>query len=281
MRYMFKDRIKDLRETHQLTQEEFAAQIMVSRTAVSKWERGLGYPSLDSLKIISDLFEVTIDELISDRDISNKKAIDLKRKREYILSIVSILLILSLFVGWSFFKKTEVMRYTADEAMMYGFKGMSHEIEMTEEALNKINLNGVIDKETFAKLCQNLDCDIYYSMETIAAFDYGVAEGYNDYDLIDFYCYVNDVTIISENFHNMKEQEIKEVYNSLYKVCVFFNSFGWNLSRTDSYIGTNLTAYNFREDKQVRQHLSELEALTMEEERLLEPYVKRALGEGL
>lgn len=37
---MFKDKIKKLRETHNLTQEELAHKVMVSRTAVSKWETG-------------------------------------------------------------------------------------------------------------------------------------------------------------------------------------------------------------------------------------------------
>ena len=59
---MFKDKIKKLRETHNLTQEELAKKVMVSRTAVSKWETGKGYPSLDTLKEISLLFDISIDE---------------------------------------------------------------------------------------------------------------------------------------------------------------------------------------------------------------------------
>ena len=274
---MFKDSIKSLRETHHLTQEEFAEKVAVSRTAVSKWETGKGYPSIDSLKIISCLFDVPIDALISDHDITNKSALDKKKKNEVLLSIVSFLLVLSLIVGWSFFKKTEAMRYTADEAMMYGFKGMSHEIETTIESLENIEKNGTIDKVLFATLCEDLKWDIYYTTESIAAFDYGVAAGYNDYDLIDFQCYIDDIAIISKNFQNMSEEEIQMVYESLYKVCLFFNDFGWVLSRTDSYVGTDLTAYNFRDDKQVRQHLNELKALTTSEEKHLEPYVKRAL----
>ncbi len=275
---MFKDNIKSLREMHHLTQEEFAEKIAVSRTAVSKWETGKSYPSLDSLKMISDLFAVSIDELISNYDVTNKKALDKKKMREYVLSIISILLALSLIVGWAFFKKTEVMRYTADEAMMYGFKGLSHEIKMGLEELVDLNQDGRIDDVAFAKLCQDLERDIFYSTESIASFDYGVATGYNDYDLIDFYCYINNVAIISNNFYNMSEDEIKAVYDSFYKVCVSFDDFDWNLKRTDSYIGTDLTAYNFREDKQVRHHLSELKAMIEKEEQLLEPYVERALA---
>ena len=39
--------------------------LFVSRTAISKWESGRGYPSIDSLKEISSFFSVTIDELLS------------------------------------------------------------------------------------------------------------------------------------------------------------------------------------------------------------------------
>lgn len=48
-----------------MTQEELAEVLFVSRTAVSKWESGRGYPSIDSLKEISNYFSITIDELLS------------------------------------------------------------------------------------------------------------------------------------------------------------------------------------------------------------------------
>ena len=47
-----------------MTQEELAEALFVSRTAISKWESGRGYPSIDSLKEISRYFSVTIDDLI-------------------------------------------------------------------------------------------------------------------------------------------------------------------------------------------------------------------------
>ena len=46
-------------------QEELAKNLFVSRTAVSKWESGRGYPNLDSLKDISKFFAISIDELLS------------------------------------------------------------------------------------------------------------------------------------------------------------------------------------------------------------------------
>ena len=61
----FHEKLQELRKNRGLTQEELAEGLYVSRTAISKWESGRGYPSIDSLKEISNYFSVTIDELLS------------------------------------------------------------------------------------------------------------------------------------------------------------------------------------------------------------------------
>lgn len=61
----FNEKLKELRSIRGLTQEELAEALLVSRTAISKWESGRGYPSIDSLREISSFFSVTIDELLS------------------------------------------------------------------------------------------------------------------------------------------------------------------------------------------------------------------------
>ena len=53
-----------MRKNRGLTKEELAQVLYVSRTAISKWESGRGYPSIDSLKEISNYFGVTIDDLL-------------------------------------------------------------------------------------------------------------------------------------------------------------------------------------------------------------------------
>ena len=61
----FNEKLQELRKSKGLTQEELAEKLYVSRTAVSKWESGRGYPNIDSLKEISMFFSVSIDELLS------------------------------------------------------------------------------------------------------------------------------------------------------------------------------------------------------------------------
>lgn len=59
------EKLQELRKNKGLTQEELAAALYASRTAVSKWESGRGLPSIDSLKQISAFFDVSIDDLLS------------------------------------------------------------------------------------------------------------------------------------------------------------------------------------------------------------------------
>lgn len=85
-----------------MTQEELAEALFVSRTAISKWESGRGYPSIDSLKEISRFFSVTIDDLIcSDEMITvaeNDKKEFVRKYVSLICSVMDILLAILLFI---------------------------------------------------------------------------------------------------------------------------------------------------------------------------------------
>jgi transcriptional regulator with XRE-family HTH domain len=61
----FNEKLQELRKNKGLTQEELAEILYVSRTAISKWESGRGYPNIESLKEISKFFDVSIDDLLS------------------------------------------------------------------------------------------------------------------------------------------------------------------------------------------------------------------------
>ena len=98
----FNEKLQDLRKSRSLTQEELAEVLFVSRTAISKWESGRGYPSISSLKEISRFFSVTIDELIcSDEMISvaeNEKKEFTDKYVSLICAALDILLVLLIFI---------------------------------------------------------------------------------------------------------------------------------------------------------------------------------------
>jgi len=59
-----KDILKKLREDNNLTQEQLADKVMVTRQAVSRWEIGETQPNTDTLKILSKEFNVSINTLL-------------------------------------------------------------------------------------------------------------------------------------------------------------------------------------------------------------------------
>ena len=59
-----KDVLKQLRETHHLTQDQLAERAMVTRQAVSRWETGETQPNTDTLRILSKEFNVSINTLL-------------------------------------------------------------------------------------------------------------------------------------------------------------------------------------------------------------------------
>ena len=65
----FNEKLQHLRKQKHLTQEQLAEKLYVSRAAVSKWESGKGYPNIESLKAVSELFSVSIDDLLSGKEL--------------------------------------------------------------------------------------------------------------------------------------------------------------------------------------------------------------------
>lgn len=84
----FGEKLQTLRKRKGLTQEELAAALFVSRTAISKWESGRGYPGIDSLKAIAAFFGVTVDELLSGEELLTLAAEDTKAQQTRVRDLV-------------------------------------------------------------------------------------------------------------------------------------------------------------------------------------------------
>ena len=61
----FAENLKQLRKEKQLSQEELAEILDVSRQAVSKWEQGVGYPEVEKLLLLSSKLHVSLDSLMA------------------------------------------------------------------------------------------------------------------------------------------------------------------------------------------------------------------------
>lgn len=94
----FNEKLQELRKSKNLTQEELAEKLFVSRTAVSKWESGRGYPNIDSLKEISVFFSVSIDELLSSEKLlfiaENENKRNIKNIYNLLFSVIDLFSIL-------------------------------------------------------------------------------------------------------------------------------------------------------------------------------------------
>ena len=98
----FGEKLQTLRKRQGLTQEELSEALFVSRTAVSKWESGRGYPNIQSLKEIARFFSVTVDELLSSEEVLFLAEEDSRQKesriRELVFSLFDISVLMFLFL---------------------------------------------------------------------------------------------------------------------------------------------------------------------------------------
>lgn len=105
----FNEKLQELRKQKGLTQEEFAKSLYVSRTAISKWESGRGYPNIESLKAIAKFFNITVDELLSNDELLTIAEENTKQKEKHFCDLLFGLLDLSTltFLFLPFFAQKE------------------------------------------------------------------------------------------------------------------------------------------------------------------------------
>jgi len=80
------EKIQHLRKTKGLSQEQLAAQITVSRQAISKWELGESVPDTDNIVQLSKIFEVSTDYLLTDEFESDMDIPAVKQKEKIMVA---------------------------------------------------------------------------------------------------------------------------------------------------------------------------------------------------
>lgn len=102
----FHEKLKNLRHQKGISQAELATKIFVSRSAIAKWENGLGLPSVESLALLASYFEVDPNMLISDPVV--KKSILLTKKKAGILLLASLLVVVTIILlAWTLLNQND------------------------------------------------------------------------------------------------------------------------------------------------------------------------------
>ena len=105
------NQIKQHRAALNLSQEELAEQIYVTRQTLSNWENGKTYPDVNSLLRLSDVFGVTLDELVKGdipkmkEQIKQTDIIEFKRA-SYIRTVMYLVMVVSALPLWTYLKIT-------------------------------------------------------------------------------------------------------------------------------------------------------------------------------
>ena len=100
------ERITNLRKKNNLTQEEFANKLFLTRQAVSKYERGISIPSIDTLILISKTFNISLDELLGINALNKSKeykSIGHKNFKVIVLYVIMLTFILLIDILFNYF----------------------------------------------------------------------------------------------------------------------------------------------------------------------------------
>lgn len=119
----FSEKIKEIRKMQNLTQEQFAEKIFISRNAVAKWESDRGYPDIQNLITISEVFEISLDDLIkNDKKLKTKIILDSASKKWHILVIIYLIAIISYIGYFHFAHKILMIGFLKATLFMLGFE---------------------------------------------------------------------------------------------------------------------------------------------------------------
>ncbi|RIO64616.1 XRE family transcriptional regulator, partial [Staphylococcus haemolyticus] len=76
----FHEKLKQERKRLNLSQEDLANKINISRQSISKWELEKGYPNIETLIELSEVFDITVDELLKGDDFLKDKIVEDSKK---------------------------------------------------------------------------------------------------------------------------------------------------------------------------------------------------------
>lgn len=109
------EKIKEERLKHNWTQEELAQTLNVSRSAVSSWEVGRNYPDLETIIAMSELFDISLDDLLKgDKEVVDQISDDTKTRKDqskkirWLISIIIMLVFLGGIFGYRSIRNIDI-----------------------------------------------------------------------------------------------------------------------------------------------------------------------------
>lgn len=206
--------IKELRTKKNLTQEELGNMIYVSRQAVSNWERGIDVPTIDNVKDIGKIFDVSIIDIYAGEKVKDIKTLNdvihslitleiKKSKKILIISSFIIFILIVMFLTYYF-----ITYY--NNISVYNIKGDSTKYDINgilNKSVNNVYMNLVTD-QTFDRICLVHDEDEILCQSDSNYLIFTEYNGYNEIMPLDnkeFNEYINDLYItIQSNEINEK-----------------------------------------------------------------------------
>ena len=194
MSEFFSDKLKKLRLSKNLTQDQLAKLIYVSRSAVAKWEQNRDFPNIDALQRISKVFEVSIDDLLSDKELkileitNNKKKISLQRKIIISLSILTAIILIVFITLTVIYHPRAISKYVksnTNNLVKIEIVNYDEDIVVIEKSeansfLNEILAIKVIPSYLFVqKVVSSYTVNLYYNNTIYKLNNYYIHDGKN------------------------------------------------------------------------------------------------------
>ena len=115
------EKIYNLRKKKNMSQEELASVLNVSRQTISKWETGESNPDIDKIVPLCNFFEISTDEFLKDRDIVYEKNLTKKKKKNKALTFSLCLIIFGvMMILVILLEETEISEGIIGAIIMFG-----------------------------------------------------------------------------------------------------------------------------------------------------------------
>lgn len=118
-----------IRQDNKLSQEQFAEMVGVTRQAVSRWEMGVSVPNINTLILISEKFDIPVDEMLKSGDVVEKidnNKTSFKKDRNYSIVFLTIgilgLISIPFWAEWKQKKNMELFKTAYEHSYDYIFE---------------------------------------------------------------------------------------------------------------------------------------------------------------